>query len=464
MKKFVNVMIVPALLFVVGLVLFLWWVSYDPAVEIAERVPGCDGAPQEALVEEGPVKLVGQLVKGQGKASDLDGAWPRFRGANFDGISSDEVKLSRQWVADGPEVIWSMDVGEGYAGAAVLGGRVYVMDYDQEEGADTLRCVSLDDAGEIWRYSYPIKLKRWHGMSRTVPAVTEKYVVVMGPKCHVTCLDSVTGEFKWMLNLVREYGATTPQWYTGQCPLIEDGIAIIAPSGDVMMLAVDCQTGEILWESENPHGSKMTHSSIIPMEFAGRRMYVYCGTKGVVGVSAKDGEVLWETTEWKMRTVVPSPVVIEGGRILLSAGYNQGSMMLQLFEEAGRISVRKVFRLEPEVFGADQQSPIYYDGYIYSVRPDEQLVCMDLVGNIVWTSTSANKFGLGPFTIADGLIYVMNDSGLLSLVEATPTGYSQLGRAKIFEGVESWGPMAIAGEKLILRDLTRMLCLDVSGR
>jgi len=464
MKKFVSVMIVPALLFVVGLVLFLWWVTYRPAVEIAERVPGCDGAPQGALVEEGPVKLVGELVKGQGKASDLGGAWPRFRGANFDGISGDEVKLSRQWGADGPEVIWSMDVGEGYAGAAVLGGRVYVMDYDQEEGADTLRCISLDDAGEIWRYSYPIKLKRWHGMSRTVPAVTEKYVVVMGPKCHVTCLDPVTGEFKWMLNLVREYGAKTPQWYTGQCPLIEDGIAIIAPSGDVLMLAVDCETGGVLWESENPHGSKMTHASIIPMEFAGRRMYIYCGTKGVVGVSAKDGEVLWETTEWKMRTVVPSPVVIDGGRILLSAGYNQGSMMLQLFEEAGKVSVRKVFRLEPEVFGADQHSPIYYGGYIYGVRPDEQLVCMDPAGNIVWTSTSANKFGLGPFTIADGLIYVMNDSGLLSLVEATPTGYSQLGRAKIFEGVESWGPMAIAGEKLILRDLTRMLCLDVSGR
>ena len=27
-------------------------------------------------------------------------------------------------------------------------------------------------------------------MSRTVPAVTDKYVVALGPKCHVMCLDA----------------------------------------------------------------------------------------------------------------------------------------------------------------------------------------------------------------------------------------------------------------------------------
>ena len=67
------------------------------------------------------------------------------------------------------------------------------------------------------------------------------------------------------------------------------------------------------------------------MEFAGQRMYVYCASKGVVGVSAKDGSILWETTDWKISiATVPSPLILSDGRIFLTGGYNAGSLMLQL--------------------------------------------------------------------------------------------------------------------------------------
>ncbi len=300
-------------------------------------------------------------------------------------------------------------------------------------------------------------------MSRTVPAVTDKYIVTLGPKCHVTGLDSVTGQFRWMLNLVKDFGAKVPPWYAGQCPLIEDGKAIIAVGGDSLIIAVNCETGEILWQSPNPHGWVMTHSSVMPAEFMGVRMYVYCGSGGVVGVSAEDGSILWENTEWKIRVAnVPTPVVMDEGRIFLSGGYNAGSMMLQLTKEDGRISPQEVFRLEPEVFGSPQHTPIFYDGYIYGIRPDGQLTCLDPDGRVVWTSTSSRQFGRGPYTIANGLIYVMNDSGVLSLVDATPSGYVEFSQAKVLDGIESWGPMAIASGRLILRDLNRMICLDIT--
>jgi outer membrane protein assembly factor BamB len=55
----------------------------------------------------------------------------------------------------------------------------------------------------------------------------------------------------------------------------------------------------------------------------------------------------------------------------------------------------------------------------------------------------------------------MNDAGALTLAEATPAGYVQLAGAKVLDGPDSWGPMAIASGRLILRDLTRMVCLDI---
>jgi outer membrane protein assembly factor BamB len=264
-----------------------------------------------------------------------------------------------------------------------------------------------------------------------------------------------------MLNLVREFGTKIPLWYAGQCPIIEDGKVIIAPGGDALMIAVDCETGEVVWKTPNPNKWQMTHSSIIPMEFMGRRMYIYCASGGVVGVSVEDGSILWETTEWKMRTNIPSPVVVGDGLIFLSAGYNQGSMLLKLTKEGDAIKAEKVFRLKPEVFGADQQTPIFYKGYIYGVRPGGELICLGVDGRVVWTSTSAHKFGIGPYMVADGLMFVMNDSGLLTLAEATPVGYVRLAEAKVLEGPDSWGPMAIVSGRLILRDLNRMICLKV---
>ena len=211
----------------------------------------------------------------------------------------------------------------------------------------------------------------------------------------------------------------------------------------------------------------MTHSSIIPTEFMGIRMYVYCASGGVVGVSAEDGSILWENIEWKIRVAnVTTPVVVSDGLIFLSGGYNAGSMMLRLTEENGTISARPAFRLEPEVFGSEQHTPIFYDGYIYGVRPDKQMTCLDLNGQVIWTSPATQRFGprgLGPYMIADGLIYIMNDEGLLTLAQATPTGYVQLASARVLEGPESWGPMAIASGRLIVRDLNRMICLDVTG-
>jgi outer membrane protein assembly factor BamB len=470
MKKFIAGAI-PAALVVVGIMSLYFWLSADAPQRFEVRLPGADNRPKGPGGEDEPATIKGRLLKSDGVPADLPGAWPRFRGAGFDAISRQDVALERTWPAEGPRVLWSVEMGEGYAGAAVLAGRVYVVDYDHKEQADAIRCLSLADGKEIWRYSYPVKVKRWHGMSRTVPAVTDKHLVAVGPRCHVTCLDSVTGEFRWMLNLAGQFNTKVPQWYTAQCPLIEDGRAIIAPAGDVLMMAVDCNSGEIVWKTPNPESWVMTHSSIVPMEFKGRRFYVYCAgdqIKGaVVGVSAQDGSILWKYELWKMRINVPMPVVVGEDRIFLTAGYGQtekGCTMLKLTEANGKIQVESEFLHTTDAFGSIQQTPIFYEGHIYGVRPDEQLVCLDLKGKVLWTSTSAKKFGSGPYTIINGLMYAMNDSGVLTLVQVGSSSYVQLAEAKVLDGHESWGPMAVADGRLIVRDLTRMICLDIAGR
>jgi outer membrane protein assembly factor BamB len=446
--------------------LVVWFALSPVQFRIGLRLPGADHGPNgESGGSTNPV-FSGRLVQGSGQAiTNLPGTWPRFRGAENDGTSRENTKLSHAWQGSDPRELWAIDVGEGYAGAAVRSGRVYVMDYDREKKQDALRCLSLSDGREIWRFAYPDAVKRNHGMSRSVPAVTDKFVVAMGPKCHVVCVDSTTGELRWGLDLVRQFGATVPPWYAAQCPLIDNGAVVLAPGGnDALLLAVELDTGKTLWRTPNPNSRKMTHSSVMPMQIEDERMYIYCANNGVVGVSARDGSLLWETSEWKISiATVPSPLIIPGGRIFFSGGYNAGSLLAQIKKEGSRFTFQTVLKLGPEIFGATQHTPIFYDNHIYGVRADGKFVCLDLQGKVAWASNPGETFGLGGFILADGIILAMNDSGLLRTLEARSDKWNLLSRAQVLKGRESWGPLALAGGRLIARDFTRMVCLDVAA-
>lgn len=445
-----------------GIAALIAWVDLSSGDLLQPRLPGQDQRPAEAAAAHA-VNVAGKLIQGTGQPANLPGSWPGFRGPRRDGIVQEPGPLARQWPAAGPPVLWSIEVGEGHAGPVVQDGRVYLLDYDRAAAADALRCLSLADGREIWRYTYPNSLKRNHGMSRTVPAVADGLVVTLGPKCQVTCVDAVSGALRWSLDLVRDHGATVPQWYAGQCPLIDGGRVILAPGGKkALLLAVDLKTGRPLWQTPNPRGWEMTHSSVMPIRCTDRDTYVYCGSGGVAGVDARDGRYLWDTTDWKISiATVPSPVGLPDGRVFLSGGYNAGALMLRVSETNGTFAVQPLFRLRARQFGSTQHTPILHRGHLYGVREDKELCCLNLDGKVVWHSGSAHRFGLGPYLIAGDLLYVLGDEGDLVLAEASPAGFRPLARAKVLPGPDAWGPLALVNGRLLARDLTRLVCLDV---
>ena len=470
-QKLILAVVAAVVVCVCSAAVVLAWTAMGPTVPIDVRTPGRD---RTASTTAGPTSreaLAAEAVPGPGRpADDLRGLWPGFRGPNRDNISDDDSFLATRFAPGGPKVLWKIDVGEGYAGPAVRNGRVYLHDYDRaggrrRNGADAIRCLSLADGAEIWRYVYPVRIKRFHGMTRTVPAVTDRHVVALGPKGHVTCLDATTGRLRWQIDLVTEYGTKIPPWYAGQCPLVDGDLAIIAPAGpDVLMIAVDCATGQVRWKAPNTPGWKMTHSSIMPVTFEGQKMYVYCADRGVVGVSADTGAILWRSDAWRIKIAnIPSPVSLGRGRIFLTGGYSAGSCMLRLKMRNEKFAVDLQFRLPAETFGSMQQTPIFYEGYLYGIAADGQLTCLTPSGKVLWRSGTSERFGLGPMLISrQGLLYALSDDGVLTIARASPTAYDRLARVKVLDGHEAWGPMALAGGRLIVRDLTTMVCLDVT--
>ncbi|MCX5776358.1 MAG: PQQ-like beta-propeller repeat protein [Candidatus Firestonebacteria bacterium] len=451
--------------------IYIAWLMKEPSADIALRVPSEERIEglfnPSAGIKAG--ESTGKLYGGKGAASLDEGGWLQFRGNERTNIVVTGEGLFREALSEPAKVLWREKTGEGYAGVAVNRGKVYLIDYDQKSKEDSIRCLSLKDGREIWKYNYPVKIKRNHGMSRTVPAVTDKYLVTLGPLGHLTCLNSTTGELIWNKDLVKEYGAKIPEWYAGQCPLIDGELLIIAPAGkEVLITALKLKSGKTQWSTKNQNSAhKMTHSTVAIFDFPGEKQYVYCASNGVVSVAAGDGRVLWTDPSWKINIAnVPTPVPVDREKILFSGGYDSGSKYLRVIKEqkTGIYKLEEIFKVKASVFASQQATPIFYKGYFYGVLPDGQLACVDEAGKQLWKSGNEKRFGLGPFIITEpkGMLFILNDmTGILYQVKAEPFKYEELGSMKIMNGHEAWAPLALVNGKLLAKDLTELVCVEL---
>jgi outer membrane protein assembly factor BamB len=185
--------------------------------------------------------------------------WPQFRGAARDNIGK-ETGLAHRWPAAGPKVLWSVPVAQGYAGAAIVGGRVYHQDYDEAKSEWCVNCRSMADGKLLWQFREAREIRPNHAITRTVPAVDARFLFSLDPKAVLHCLDVKTGKQVWRKSLVTEYKTMIPSWYNGQCPLMEPDRLIVATGGAAIMVALDKATGKEIWRTPNASRHPMSHA------------------------------------------------------------------------------------------------------------------------------------------------------------------------------------------------------------
>jgi outer membrane protein assembly factor BamB len=186
--------------------------------------------------------------------------------------------------------------------------------------------------------------------------------------------------------------------------------------------------------------------------------------------SGSVGEVLFKTSEWAPTVIAPSPLNVGDGKIFVTAGYGAGSMLFQVTEANGQFTIEKLLEYTPEEgLCAEQQTPILYENHLFSILPKDagprrnQFVCAPAYEpqNIIYASSRDTRFGLGPYLIADGKFYILSDDGELTVARVSTTSWEPLGQAKVLDGHDAWGPMALVQGRLLCRDSRRMVCLDI---
>ena len=469
-KRIISVITVATIVVYLGLI--IGWHIYSPRNEFELQTPGADNRPEASARAASDVRIGEFFMRYDEAESSLTGKWNSFRGELSTNIikTSDKIDVNQE---DFP-VQWSVETGEGHAAPVIFNGYVYFLDYDESLNSDALRCFSLETGKELWRRWYRVPMKRNHGFSRTVPFVSETFIITIGPQGHVMCCDPITGDLKWTLDMQQEYNTEMPQWYAGQCPYVDGNTLVLAPAGeDVLLTGVDCETGDILWETPNSVKYKMSHSSVMPMTFSGKKTYVYIGLGGVCGVSAEQedlGALLWHVNKWQPSVIAPSPIQMSSNLAILVAGYGTGGAMLRVDKNGSewKASITTQHKSN-EGMASEQQTPILYNDLIISIMPKDggslrgRIVCYSPndLRNPVWSSDE--RFGLGPYLIINNNLFVFNDDGELYVYEIQSKSMNLLKKQQVIDdGHDAWGPIAYADGRLIVRDANIVTCLKIS--
>ena len=197
------------------------------------------------------------------------------------------------------------------------------------------------------------------------------------------------------------------------------------------------------------------------VEVDGLKQYVEFLSKGLVGVEAKTGKLLWRygKTAQGSPANIPTPVIQQP--FVYSATNKGGAGLVEIKVSGSTVAVDEVYstpKLPTAIGGA-----VLLDGKLYGTN-GQGLLCADLkTGDIKWQERGV---GVGSLCFADGRLYVHGENGDVALVEATPEGYREKGRFTPPEVPKkgpgkAWAYPVIAGGKLYLRDMGTLWCYDV---
>jgi len=416
--------------------------------------------------------------------------WPQYLGPSRDGTSSQKGIL-RTWPANGPEVLWTANLGVGYGGPVAIDGKVYILDRDDKTG-DIMRCLDLNNGTEVWKFAYDAPGSVMFPGSRSVPALDGNYVYSCGPYGDLYCIDINTHQPVWNKNVWKDFGGQQiPTWAISQCPLVYGDILLLASQApEAGVVAYNKLNGNLVWKTLSLGAVGYVSPALVKVSGEDQVVMITATAGGgfgqtgsggkVVGISPATGKILWEYSNWQCRIPIPSAVDAGDNKILITGGYEAGTAMIKIEKKGdGSYTVEELFKT-PD-FGSHTQAPLLINGNFYAQYSTNErkdgLVCMGMDGTIKWKTGREPGFDKGGMISADGVLIATDGMTNLYLIDPDPSSFKMITSAELLQqgatsgeanasraggATQNWAPIALIDGKLLIRDQGRMLCIKVA--
>jgi outer membrane protein assembly factor BamB len=396
------------------------------------------------------------LFASAGPAAAAD--WPEFLGPRRDATSA-EPGLATSWPEKGPRLVWHKDVGAGYSGPVVVGDRLIL--FHRQDDREVVECLNARTGERVWKFAYPCDYEDGFGKGngpRSTPLVAGGRVYTLGVAGLLHCLTLTDGKKVWARDLLKEYQVPQSFFGVGTSPALEGGLLLVNVGGkDAGVVAFHKDTGKEAWRATDDGAS---YSSPVVTSIGGTRHAVFFTRQGVVLLDPRDGTVRYRK-RWRSRnnaSVNAAAPVAAGDLLFFSACYETGALLLKV----GKGKVEEVWSGD-ESLSCHYNTPVHYRGHLYGIDGRQEsgarLRCVDLkTGKVCWTKES---FGCASMVLAEGRLIALTERGDLVLLEATPEGYREKGRAAVLNAMPCRAEVALSGGRLYARDQRQLGCWDL---
>lgn len=367
--------------------------------------------------------------------------YPQWRGQVRDGSASGFVEPT-SW----PPALkqqWKVDVGEGYATPLVIGDTVYI--FTRRDGQEVAAALDAASGKERWRSGYaaaytPSQPTKVHGSGpKATPLYLDGRLFTQGITGIVSAFDAASGKRLWQTREPAEH----PFYSAASSPAGERGLMVVHPGNYEALTAYDINDGAVTWIT----GDGGFFMSPLIATVAGTRQVVTVAQGGVIGVSIRDGRLLW--------------------RYPWGGGGNGGSMPVQygqtiIVAGVGVTAIRPTYRddtwtvetlWETKDVATYLSNPVVIGDTLFgfSTRNSGQFYALDArEGKVLWLGPPREATN-SAVVKANNLLFFLNDDGELIVARASRERFDVVARYTVSE-TATWAQPAISGNRIFIKD------------
>ncbi|MGI9473192.1 MAG: PQQ-binding-like beta-propeller repeat protein [Rubripirellula sp.] len=405
--------------------------------------------------------------------------WLQWRGADRANLSS-ETGLFDDTASDPPPLSWMAEgLGSGYASVTVAGDTIYTTGNFAEN--QSAIAIDANSGSVLWKS--PITSgapKHGYDGSRTTPTIDGDRIYMVSSDGEVVCLNRMNGSEVWSRDFKDWNGKMMSGWGFSESPLVDGDRVICTPGGsEGMVVALNKNSGEDIWATRLPaydsedglNGKPLKdgagYSSAVISNGGGVKQYVQLVGRGLIGVRASDGKLLWRYERVSNGTANIPTALIDGDYVFTSTAYNTGSALLKLSADGDGVKADEVYWLDAKQLQNKHGGMTLVDGYIYCGHGNGNglPICVNMkTGEIAWGPERAAGKGETSLIYADNHLVMRRDDGTVIFVQASPKKFSPVATFKPeFQAGKSWAHPVIANGKLYLREQGKLMCYSLKN-
>jgi outer membrane protein assembly factor BamB len=323
------------------------------------------------------------------------------------------------------------------------------------------------DGGLLWKqpngqsWETQMSHARAYNGARSTPTYSEGVVYHLGDLGRLAAFEAGSGNELWSVDLREEFDAEIPEYGYAESVLIEGDRLYCCPAGEkAYMVCLDKHTGKVIWVNGEIEGT-VGFSSLILFDHGGDRLIAGLSSSRIFAVDSEKGELLWQV-DYENRTSnnICDPIFHEG-YLFASSGYGKGSILLKLNAADPGKTPKTVW--QSLLMDNHHGGVILHEGYLYGAGHDSRgWFCLDfLSGKEVWKAG-----GKGSLTFAEGMLYCLDERGIMRLVGASPENYSLISEFEVPKGGDGfhWAHPVVCGGRLYIRHQDKLFAYDIADR